>query len=181
MTHPDHPLFVLDTNVFIEPHHHYYAHDLCPGFWECLIHYCEESRARSIDRVGVEIIANPSQSQGMNPNPDRLSKWVNQAPDDLFVSTAEESIIDSFMEMNKWVRENERFQPQAKEKFAHQVDGWVAAYASIHNAIVNTHEVFRENVKRRVPLPNVCRQFNTKYQDTFEMLRELEVRFDWIR
>ena len=57
----------------------------------------------------------------------------------------------------------------------------VAAYASVHKGIVITHEVFRKKAKRRVPLPNVCRQFGIVYQNSFEMLRELEVRFGWIR
>ena len=89
MTHPCHPLFVLDTNVFIEAHHHYYAHDLCPGFWECLLHYCRENRVRSIDRVRDEILAKP----------DELTEWVNQAPGNLFLSSAEKSIIEVFTDM----------------------------------------------------------------------------------
>ena len=32
----EYPLFVLDTNVFIQAHRRYYAQDVCPGFWECL-------------------------------------------------------------------------------------------------------------------------------------------------
>ena len=52
------PLFVLDTNVFIGAHRRYYALDLCPGFWECLTHYCYENRLRSIDRVRDEILIN---------------------------------------------------------------------------------------------------------------------------
>ena len=108
---------------------------------------------RSIDRVRDELFLNS----------DRLSEWAKQAPTELFVSTAEQSVLNAFTEMNNWVLGNEQFQPQAREEFAHKADGWVAAYASVHNAIVITHEVFRENVKKRVPLPNVCRQFNTNY------------------
>ena len=169
MTHPCHPLLVLDTNVFIEAHHHYYAHDLCPGFWECLLHYCRENRVRSIDRVRDEILAKP----------DELTEWVNQAPGNLFLSSAEKSIIEVFTEMRSWVKENCQFRPAAESEFANAADGWIAAYASVHNGIVITHEVFRKNVKRRVPLPNVCKEFNIDYQNPFEMLRELEVRFDW--
>ena len=55
------PLFVLDTNVFIGAHRRYYALDLCPGFWECLTHYCYENRLRSIDRVRDEILINSGQ------------------------------------------------------------------------------------------------------------------------
>ena len=161
------PLFVLDTNVFIGAHRRYYALDLCPGFWECLIHYCGESRVRSIDRVRDEILVKS----------DPLSEWVKQAPKNLFVSTAEESVIDAFMKMNKWVQENSRFQPQAREEFARVADAWLAAYAKVNNAVVVTHEVHNVDAKKRVPLPNVCQQFGVKYYDTFAMLRTLEVRF----
>ena len=165
------PLFVLDANVFIGAHRRYYALDLCPGFWECLIHYCEESRLWSIDRVRDEILVKP----------DQLSEWVKQAPQNLFVSTAEESVIDAFVEMNEWVQENSRFQPQAIEEFARVADGWLAAYAKVNNAVVVTHEVFRRDRDDKVPLPNVCQQFGVKCCDTFEMLHTLEVRFDWSR
>ncbi|MDE0502495.1 MAG: DUF4411 family protein, partial [Candidatus Poribacteria bacterium] len=79
-----HPLFLLDADAFIGAHRRYYALDLCPGFWECLIHYCGENRVRSIDRVRDEILINS----------DRLSGWVKQAPTDLFVSSAEPSVTD---------------------------------------------------------------------------------------
>ncbi len=35
------PVFVLDTNIFIEAHRRYYAQDLCPGFWECLRYHSD--------------------------------------------------------------------------------------------------------------------------------------------
>ena len=161
--------FVLDANIFIEAHRRYYAQDLCPGFWECLIHYCREGRVFSIDRVRDEVLISQ----------DRLSEWVKQAPDDLFVSSAEEPIIGAFMEMMNWVQGSSQFLPEAKEQFAGVADGWVVAYARVHNAIVVTHEVFNADVRKRVPLPNVCRQFDVDYRDTFTMLRDLEVRFEW--
>ena len=82
-----------------------------------------------------------------------------------------------YTEMNHWVQTNQQFQPQAKEKFARVADGWVAAYAKVHNNVVVTHEVHNVDAKKRVPLPNVCQQFGVKYYDTFAMLRTLEVRF----
>ena len=176
------PLFVLDTNIFIDAHRRFYAFDLCPGFWECLEYYCREGRVRSIYQVRDEIVYDDNDDDRLlDQLPDRLSEWVNQAPAELFVPTAEQSVLNAFAEMNNWVLGNEQFQPQAREEFAHEADGWIAAYASVHNAIVITHEVFRKNVKRKVPLPNVCQQFKIDYQDTFMMLRELDVRFDWIR
>ena len=98
---------------------------------------------------------------------------------DLFVSTADESVISTYMDMNKWVVENGQFKSEAKAEFANAADGWVAAYAKVHNRIVVTQEVYSENAKKRVPLPNVCQQFGVNYCDTFVMLHELDVQFDW--
>ena len=163
--------FVLDANIFIEAHRRYYAQDLCPGFWECLTYHCHERRVFSIDRVRDEVLISQ----------DQLSEWVKQAPDNLFVSSAEKSVIDAFTEMMNWVQGNSQFRPEAKEEFARAADGWVVAYARVHDAVVVTHEVFNADVRKRVPIPNVCRQFDVAYRDTFAMLRELEVRFEWTR
>ena len=164
-----HPLFLLDADVLIGAHRRYYALDLCPGFWECLIHHCGENRVRSIDRVRDEILINS----------DRLAGWVKQAPVDLFVSSADTAVTDTYIDINHWVQTNRQCQPQAKEKFARAADGWVATYAKVNNSVVVTQEVFSANVKKTVPLPNVCQQFGVKYCDTFEMLNVLDVRFDW--
>ena len=169
-------LFVLDTNIFIEAHRRYYAFDLCPGFWECLAHYCREGQVRSIDQVRDEIVSDDDQPE---QPPDQLCEWIEQAPDELFMSTAEQSTLNAFTEMNNWVLENKQFQPQAQKEFVNVADGWVAAYARAHHSVVVTHEMFNVDVKKRVPLPNVCEQFGVNYCDTFEMLHTLDVRFDW--
>ena len=95
------PLFVLDTNIFIDAHRRFYAFDLCPAFWECLEYYCREGKVRSIDQVRDEIVYD--EDQLLDQLPDQLAEWVNQAPAELFVSTAEQSVLNAFTEMNNWV------------------------------------------------------------------------------
>ncbi len=163
-------MFLLDTNVFVEAHRRYYALDLCPGFWECLEHYCREPRLLSIDRVRSEI------DEG-----DALDEWVKQAPDHLFVSTADQAVAQRYRDVMAWVQGNNQFRPEAKAEFARGADGWLIAYAGVHDHAVVTHEVFDPNVRRKVPIPNVCRQFHVLYVDTFSMLRSLEVRFGWVQ
>lgn len=78
-----------------------------------------------------------------------------------------------------WVYANVQFSPQAKDEFSRGADGWLIAYAKVHDAILVTLETYQQNVRRRVPIPNVCYQFGVARVDTFEMLRKLNVRFDW--
>lgn len=163
-------VFLLDANVFIQAHRRYYALDLCPGFWECVVNYCQKTRLLSIDRVRNEIA-----------DGDALSAWVKQAPDELFASSTQQAVADKFGEMMAWVQANDQFHPAAKAEFARVADGWLAAYAQVHGTVLVTQEVYDPNVRKKVPLPNVCRQFGVPYKDTFSMLRELEVRFGWVR
>lgn len=163
-------VYLLDTNVFIEAHRRYYTLDICPGFWECLAHYCQEPRILSIDRVRQEIGAG-----------DALHEWVQQAPDELFVSTAEESVVQAFAELMDWVNANAQFSQAAKDEFARVADGWLIAYARVHRMTVITHETYHPNIKRKVPIPNVCRRFGVDCQDPFAMLQALEVHFGWDR
>ena len=59
-------VFLLDANVFIEAKRRYYAFDLCPGFWDCLIWHHGAARIQSIDRVRQEL----------ERGGDDLSDWV---------------------------------------------------------------------------------------------------------
>ena len=160
--------YVLDANIFMTAHHEYYAPDLCPGFWQCLEHYAREGRVLSIDRVRGEILS-----------PHKLVEWVRQAPSKLFRSSAQREVADAFSEMQTWVQGNDRFYLPAKDEFARVADGWLAAYAKVHGAIVVTEETFDPNVRVKVPLPNVCKKFDVAYQNIFAMLRGLGVRFAW--
>ena len=161
------PLFVLDTNVFIGAHKDYYAPDFCPAFWDCITQYFHAGRLISIDRVLAELT-----------KPNDLVQWTQNAPNDLFDSSGEQPVVTAYGTIMDWVQNNPQFQTAAKSKFAAVADGWLVAYAYVHNAVVVTHETFRPNAKNRVLIPNVCQQFNVRYLNTFEMLRQLGVQFD---
>ena len=163
--------FLLDANIFIEAHRRYYGLDLCPGFWQALHHFASRGRLLSIDRVNREL----------EGGGDTLWHWAKNSPSELFASSAETEIVEAYSEIMTWVDEHPQFFAEAKSKFASEADGWVAAYARVHGATIVTHERHDPNVKKRVPLGNVCHEFNLSVKDTFEMLRELQVRFGWER
>ena len=164
------PLFLPDANVFIAAHRSYYALNLCPGFWDCLIHHFNAGRILSIDRVRDELVGYG----------DALSDWVRDAaPPELFVPSLGEAVTDAYREVMRWVYANRQFTIQAKNEFSQGADGWLVAYARVHNVILVTLETHHPDARRRVPLPNVCEQYGVPRVNTFEMLNELDVRFDW--
>ena len=144
----------------------YYAPDFCPAFWDCIPLYFHAGRLISIDRVFAEI-----------KNPGDLIQWAQNAPNGLFVTSGEQQVASNFARIMAWVNGNPQFFDEAKAKFAAGADGWLIAYAQAHNAVVVTQEVSAPSAKTRVPIPDVCQEFNVPYQNTFQMLRQLGVRF----
>ncbi|MCY4482820.1 MAG: DUF4411 family protein [Spirochaetaceae bacterium] len=71
--------------------------------------------------------------------------------------------------------------PAEEAKFATGADGWLVAYARVHRAIVVTNEQSAPESRREIKLPDVCDQFEVKHENTFAMLRALNVSFDWAR
>jgi len=158
--------YVLDANVFIEAARRYYGFDLAPKFWESLVSYADET-VKSIDRIKAEL-------QRGN---DDLAEWADEHFADAFASTDDAEVIAAYGEIITWVQRHTQFSDSAKAEFANSPDGWLVAYARAKSCVVVTHEVLAPDVRRKVPIPNICQQFNVRYVDTFTMLRELGVRF----
>jgi uncharacterized protein DUF4411 len=49
----------------------------------------------------------------------------------------------------------------------------------VHGVAVVTNEQPRPESKSSIQIPDVCTQFNVTYKDTFLMLNELGVRYEW--
>jgi len=146
------PVYVLDTNVFVQAHRRHYAFDICPGFWDCLVHHHQTG----------QIVT-------------KLS-----APSTLFATTSDASVVQNYADIVSWAQANSQFNSEAKTGFAQVADAWLCAYAKANDQhIVVTHEELSPQAKRRVPIPNVCQQFGVDYVDPFTMLKDLKVRFSW--
>jgi hypothetical protein len=164
--------FVLDANVFIQAHRAYYGFDICPGFWRSLLREHEAKRVVSIDKIRDELLGSK----------DQLSAWVKDtAPATLFKGTADKAVSDAYRDMVKWVQGEAQFTVEAKAGFADVADGWVIAFAKAYGHVVVTHEQYRPDAKSKVPMPNVCLEFDVDYCDTFEMLSALGVRLGLIK
>ncbi len=160
--------YILDANVFIQAHQSYYGFGICPGFWLALSRQHEAKRIFSIDKIRTELLALS----------DQLGNWVrNAAPDTFFKGTADKAVSDAFRDMVNWVQSESQFSAEAKAEFSSVADGWVIAYAKANALVVVTHEEYAPDVQKKVPIPNVCIEFDVEYCNTFEMLRDLRVQF----
>lgn len=160
-------IFVLDANVFIEAARRYYAFDIAPPFWSSLIEYARIGKVLSIDRVKNEL----------EDRKDQLASWVKRYFNHGFYTTDDDYVIIAYGKVMTWVQNQNQFFDAAKADFANGADGWLVAYAMVKGYVVVTHEAINPEIKRRVPIPNVCNAFNINYIDTFEMLRILKFKF----
>lgn len=168
------PPCIVDADVFIAAKNRYYAFDICPGFWNSLLHHHQTGNIRSIDRVRDELLA--------GRETEDLVQWVkNELPADFFLSTNEQNVTSAYTEVMLWVQRNPQYQDAAKAKFATEADGWLVAHAMAHDRQIVTNEQPRPLSTNRVLLPDVCTEFNVGYHDTFAMLRHLQVQLQWGR
>lgn len=162
----DSPEYLLDANVFIQAARQYYAFDIVPSFWEKLIEKAREGRVASIDRVKLEI----------DKGKDYLTEWVNKHFSSWFIPTSSEEIIYEFRKIIRWVNNQGRYTNAAKDDFAGSADGWLVACAIVNGCNVVTQEQLDNTIRRKIKIPNICKNFDVRWIDTFNMLRELGVK-----
>lgn len=164
--------YLVDSDVFITAKNLYYVFDLCPGFWNSLIHHHGERRVYSINRIRSELLA--------GRKTEDLVQWVeNDLPPGFFLDTDGEDVTSAYTEVMLWVQRTPQYFDRAKAKFATEADGWLVAYAMVHDAIVVTNEQPRPESRNRVLLPDVCTQFDVTCKNIFFVLKDLAIRFEW--
>lgn len=153
--------YLLDANVFMEAKRRYYAFDICPGYWDCLVWHHQGGRVLSLDRV----------KQELKRGGDDLWEWAESVmPQACFASSDNPLVTGEFAQILAWVQVQAQFFPEAKAKFADDTDGWLIAYAKAKSLVLVTHEVLSPDARKTVPIPNVCEAFGVPYVDTFGML-----------
>lgn len=160
-------LYLLDANIFIEAKNRYYRFEIVPSFWAWLDAQQQQGNLASIEMVCQEL------SRGN----DELARWARaRAQGGWFLPENDVATQQLFRQIVQWVVTQSFTQPAINEFLACS-DPWLIAKASTLNAIVVTHETYDANVKRKVKIPNVCRQFHVPTIDTFELLSRLQARF----
>ena len=107
--------------------------------------------------------------------------WVkNEIPKEFFHSTKTDRVVSAYIEIMSWVQQNPQYFLQAKEDFARGADGWLVACARVEAITVITNEESAPNSRRSIKLPDVCNRFEVRCENTFSMLRSLNIHFDWV-
>ncbi|WP_116964352.1 DUF4411 family protein [Fastidiosibacter lacustris] len=161
--------YLLDSNTFIEAKNKYYRPTIFCEYWRWLSDSYKEFAVASIESVKDEL----------KEGNDYLSEWA--ATNNFFflpVSDIETQsnyiqIIDSIYKSG--------YKRAACDDFIEGADPWLIAKAMTLKATVVTHERLNLNSKRKVLIPNMCREFQVSYIDTYDLLETLEVKFSVVK
>lgn len=159
--------YIVDANIFITAHRQRYPFDIAPSFWEQLV----EKAAHKI------IILEEVQNEILRGN-DLLAEWYNEESSNFTVARIpEQDVIEAYREIINSVNNNGQYKQSAKDEFASIADSWLCAYGLAYEATIVTLETYQEGVRNRVKIPNVCREFDIRYIDMLEFMREIGMRF----
>lgn len=160
-------VYVLDSNVFIESGKKHYALDIAPGFWEALLINADKGVIISIDRVKDEL----------ELQADKINGWAEKEFRTWFKPSSEQDVIVAYQNIMRWVF-NRDFTQNAKIEFAgDNADAWLIAYSYAKGYTLVTHEIYEPNRKNKVKIPNVCQEFRVRSINTYQMLRELNIKW----
>jgi hypothetical protein len=159
--------YLLDTNIFIEAKRRYYGMDICPGFWDWLDHAHSRGIVASVTSVCDEL----------REGNDELAKWAkDRTGAGWFLSIDDVATQQYFAEIVRYVQ-SLPYTQAALDEFLRVADPWLIAKARVMDATVVTHETYDPNARRKIPIPNICRNFGLSCLDTFDLLRADTVSF----
>ena len=134
-----------------------------PGFWEQLLEK-GEGKLILIDKVKEEIYHGS----------DELAQWLKENEGEFIQKDMNDSsVVTSYSQVLQSVIDSSIYKERAKEDFASVADSWICAHAAANGYVVVTLETFDSNCKKRVKIPNVCKDFDVEYIDMLQLLREI--------
>ena len=158
--------YIIDSNIFITAHRQIYPFDVAPSFWEKL---AEKATGRIIiiEAVQKEILKGQ----------DLLAEWYEKEKGNFLVlGIPDQEVIRAYQKIIRFINDNEQYKPSAKEEFASLPDSWLCAYGLAYGETIVTLEKYQAGIKNRIKIPNVCREFEIKYIDLLQFMRDLGIR-----
>jgi hypothetical protein len=165
------PVYVVDSNFFIQAHRTTYPLDIAFGFWAKVQQLANSGIIISIDKVKAELY----------DKNDALEAWCRTSlPPDFFKSTAE--YMDEYATVIAWaVSRRQHYLTNALNEFleAEEADAFLIAYclSDTANRIIVTQEISDPLRKNKIKIPDCCDAIGVTYTNTIGMFRQLGETF----
>ena len=155
----------MDANTYIQAKNEYYHMDVVPGYWEWLDTQFQLGTLASVSMVYDEL-------KGYE---DELTDWVKPRKEH-FMDVSDDETQAVFSEIIQLLADND-FTSKDTDNFLAGADPWLVAKAKVTDAAVVTLESLVPENSKKIKIPNVCRQLDIEYINTFKLLRLLEAKF----
>jgi len=157
--------YCLDTNIIIEAWNKYYSPVFCSDYWKIL----SDLGKRNIIFMPREVY------NEIYTKDDELSEWLKKS--DISVHETDEIVLENLVKIYK---KNPIHQNLVQEEKGRSIaDPWVIAHSMKENATVVTKENKIKNLNsQKIKIPNVCENMGVKWIDDYQMVKELEIRFN---
>ncbi len=167
------PVFVVDSNFFINAHRATYPLDVAPSFWNKLKTLAAEGKIISIDKVRDELY---------NFNEDELQAWCDDNLDAGFFRDSTSVLSSTYPAVLQWAASRTpSYLQHALNEFmaADRADAFLIAYAltDSSNLTITTLEVSAPQGINRVKIPDVCSGLGINSCNTIGMFRQLGETF----
>jgi len=163
--------YLIDANIFITASRTYYDFDFGNSFWDFLVEQGEKKIIASIDKVLNEL----------KKGDDKLKEWATKEFSNCFIDTTSDKVLQQYAILMQWAdSQRNQYSKNAIEEFMKEnnADAWLISLAltDIDKYVIVTFEKENNQIKRKIPIPNVCKEFNIKYFDLFQMLKKLNFK-----
>ena len=158
----------LDSNVFIEGKKGPYGFDIAPRFWTLIDELIEDGRIACPIQVYQELL----------DSQDQIANWAKERKNSgLFVSPTRD-VQEKFRTIVSYVVR--RYPDNGpRRRFLSKADPWVIAHAIAQGGVVVTLESRDPPDSRKVKIPNVCENLPIGCTNTYDMLRQLGVSWNY--
>ena len=161
------PDYWLDSNIFIEGKKGPYGFDIAPRFWKLIDELVVEGQISCPMRVYHEML----------DVQDDLAAWAQERRESGLFLEPEAAVQENFAQIARYVQASYP-NTNATQRFLDRADPWVIAHATEAGSAVVTMEIAVQPNVQKVKIPNVCDHFDVPCVNTYQMLRELGVRWN---
>lgn len=167
------PIFVVDTNFFINAHRDNYPLDVAPSFWLKVKELALGGKIISIDKVKSEIYDNRE---------DELKAWCEANLDDDFFHDSSSVLSTTYPNVIQWANARApRYLQRALDEFldANEADAFLIAYALSDPGrfTITTLEISAPLGINKVKIPDACIGLGVNTCNTISMFRQLGESF----
>lgn len=140
--------------------------NFCPAYWDMIDKHIDNGSVFISDLVYKELTKGESEA----------TDWVKERKESGLVKEFHDAETQKVYQKIADHVAGDGYKPEEVEKFLSGADPWIIAACKAQGFTLVTKETYSDS-KKKVKIPNICREFDVEYIDDFEMIRRLEAKF----